>query len=83
MNRSTALSLAGNIIQFVDFGTKLFTDVGELYRSLAGSLTINDEKELVTTDLQVLIKKLRDSVIPETTSCLSIRQPGGNLSILL
>lgn len=63
MESLTALALAGNIIQFVDFGFKLFNRSGELYRSSSGSLSLNDQVELATTDLQILISRLRDSFL--------------------
>jgi hypothetical protein len=63
MDLLTALSLAGNIIQFVDFGTRLLSTTKALYRSSVGSLAINDELELVTSDLSILIIKLKDSSV--------------------
>jgi hypothetical protein len=39
----TALSLAGTIVQFVDFWSKLLLSGRELYKSGTGSLTVNDE----------------------------------------
>jgi hypothetical protein len=63
MDGLTALSLAGNIIQFVDFGTKLLSRAEELYRSSQGSLGVNDEIELVTADLKDVITKLRVSFL--------------------
>ncbi|KAG4418327.1 hypothetical protein IFR04_008536 [Cadophora malorum] len=59
MDPLTALSVAGTIVQFVDFGTKLLTHATELYQSSRGTLRSNDEIELVTTDLRGLITKLR------------------------
>ncbi|KAL2061695.1 hypothetical protein VTL71DRAFT_7073 [Oculimacula yallundae] len=59
MDPLTALSVAGTIVQFVDFGTKLLTHATELYHSSRGALRSNDEIELVTTDLRGLITKLR------------------------
>jgi hypothetical protein len=64
MDALTALAFAGNIIQFVDFGSRLLSQAEELYKSLAGSLTVNDELELVTTDLRALITKLQKSLPP-------------------
>jgi hypothetical protein len=61
MDPLSALSLAGNIIQFVDFGVKLLSGAVRLYRSPTGTLPINDEIELITTDLKALIIKLRGS----------------------
>lgn len=68
MDPLTALSVAGNIIQFVDFGTKLLSQATELYKSSVGTLRINDELELVTTDLRDLVTKLKLSYYPEGKS---------------
>jgi hypothetical protein len=62
MDPLTALSVAGTIVQFVDYGTRLLSNARELYKSSAGTLDANNELELVTTDLQALITKLRASV---------------------
>jgi hypothetical protein len=62
MEPFSALSLAGNIIQFVDFGARLLSNARELYRSPVGSLSVHDEITLVTTDLETLVKRLRGSV---------------------
>lgn len=67
MDPLSALSLAGNILQFIDFGTKLFSKAGELYKSTVGSLAANDQLELVTADLRALISKLRQSLSSEET----------------
>jgi hypothetical protein len=61
MDPLTALSAAGTIVQFVDFGTRLLSQATELYKSPVGTLRSNNELELVTTDLRGLITKLRQS----------------------
>jgi hypothetical protein len=61
MDPLTALSVAGTIVQFVDFGAKLLSQAAELYKSPVGTLRSNNELELVTTDLRCLITKLRKS----------------------
>jgi len=66
MDPLSALSLAGSIVQFVDFGIKLLSGAGELYRSHTGTLKINDQIELTTNDLKALIIKLRCSFYPDT-----------------
>jgi hypothetical protein len=66
MDPLSALSLAGSIIQFVDFGTKLLSGAGELYKSPTGTLKINHQIELTTNDLKALITKLRSSFYLET-----------------
>jgi hypothetical protein len=61
MDPLSALSLAGNIVQFVDFGLKLLSGAVELYKSPSGTLAAHHELELVTTDLSALVIKLRQS----------------------
>jgi hypothetical protein len=58
MDPLTALSVAGSVVQFADFGMKLFAEGRELYKSTRGILTANDELELVTVDFQALIVKV-------------------------
>jgi hypothetical protein len=50
MDPLTALSLAGTIIQFVDFGCKLLAEGKELYKSTTGILTVNEELELAVDE---------------------------------
>lgn len=53
----TALPLAGTIVQIVEFGSKLAPRSQELYSS--GSLSVNQELNLVTEILLKLLTKLR------------------------
>lgn len=64
MDPLSALSLAGNIIQFVDFGTRLFAEGQELYKSEAGRLKADEELELVINDLSALVRKIQKAVPP-------------------
>jgi hypothetical protein len=59
MDPLTALSVAGTIIQFVDFGNKLLMSSFQLYKLPRGMLKANEELELVTGDLQSVVVKLR------------------------
>src|SRR5271156_3561275 len=61
MDPLTALSVAGTIVQFIDFGSKLLQDGQGLYKSSSGTLTANQELELITADLQSVLSKLRKS----------------------
>jgi hypothetical protein len=54
-----ALSLAGNVIQFVDFGCKLLSQGHELYKSTGGKLEVDEEREVITSDLSALINKIQ------------------------
>ena len=58
MDPLSALSLAGTVVQFVDFSFKLFSNAQRLYNSEKGSLVGNDEIELVTTSLIEMTAKL-------------------------
>ncbi|KAH7113285.1 hypothetical protein B0J11DRAFT_497589, partial [Dendryphion nanum] len=54
----TALGAAGNIVQFLDFGSKLFSKGKEIYKSVDGSAASNIELELIYRDLCHLSKSL-------------------------
>ena len=54
----SALGLAGNVVQFVDFGTKLFSEAAELYRSVDGTLQVNAQLEAITEDLSSISNEL-------------------------
>jgi hypothetical protein len=57
----TALSLAGTVIQLVDFGSEIFSTAYELHKSATGALSANDEIKTITSDLLALTIKLRRS----------------------
>ncbi|KAH0563496.1 hypothetical protein GP486_001931 [Trichoglossum hirsutum] len=56
-----AIGLAGNIIQFVDFGGKLISKMAEIQKSGTGALAENIDIETATNDLALLSTKLHDS----------------------
>ena len=51
MDPFSAVSLAGNVIQFVEFGSNLISGVADLYTSADGASSTNRELELITRDL--------------------------------
>jgi flagellar motility protein MotE (MotC chaperone) len=55
----TALSLAGTIVQFVDFSTKLVAKGYELHKSADGASIGNAELEVIAKDLQELNRRLQ------------------------
>lgn len=59
MDPLTALSLAGTIIQFVDFGSRILKGSHQFYESASGALPANEELELRTRDLSDLVLKLQ------------------------
>jgi hypothetical protein len=68
MDPLSALSLAGTVVQCVDFGCKLLSEGRELYHSSSGKLDSNNEIEIITTDLLCLVRKLRDSFLPSDSN---------------
>ncbi|KAL2063564.1 hypothetical protein VTL71DRAFT_5369 [Oculimacula yallundae] len=62
MEPLSALSLAGTIIQFVDFGSKLISQGYELYSSTNCQLAAEGELELVTSDLGAVILRIQRCV---------------------
>jgi hypothetical protein len=58
MDPLTALSVAGTIVQFADFGTRLFSEGKELYKSTQGALLANQQLQFVTADLRALVVKI-------------------------
>ena len=55
-----AIGLAGNIIQFVDFGGILISKTTEIQKSGTGALAGNINIEAVTNNLAILRTKLYD-----------------------
>jgi len=61
MDPLTALSVASSVIQFVDFGSKLITNVYHIYTSANGVLAENLDLEATTYDLSQLMIRLSPS----------------------
>lgn len=53
-----AISFAGNILQFIEFATKLVKESKEIYRSANGAAQENVDLELITLDLKQLTDPL-------------------------
>lgn len=69
MDPFSALGLASNVVQFVDFGTKLISASIELYKSKDGASSVNGELETITKDL--------------TGICMGLTQPERRLDSTL
>ena len=65
MDPLSGLSVASNIIQFIEFGTKIVSKSYKIYRSVDGTLEENSDLEVVTSDLLVLQSKLQH--IPQSS----------------
>ncbi|KAL0264955.1 hypothetical protein SLS55_000909 [Diplodia seriata] len=58
MDPFAAVSFAGNILQFIEFATKLVKEGQEVYRSANGAVQENVDLELITLDLKQLTDPL-------------------------
>ena len=56
----TALALAGNVVQFVQFGCNLVAETHELYKSADGTSKTNLQTESITIRLIETIEELED-----------------------
>jgi|SRR5271156_2327005 len=63
----TALSVAGNVVQFVDFGIKLISKGKEIYKSTDGILADHAEQAAISSKLAELSKRLSDSMSASAT----------------
>jgi hypothetical protein len=61
MDPVTVVALAGNVIQFIDFGCNLLSESVNLYHSAAGTTTENIELEIIAKDIRDNIAPLRES----------------------
>lgn len=68
-----ALSLASNIVQFVEFGCRLFSESKDLYKSSSGSLREDDVLEEVANSLTRITNDL-------TSSSLKHHGPSSSMS---
>jgi hypothetical protein len=63
----SALSLASNVVQFVDFGFRLISKAQELYHSPSGNSTQNNELLAVACDFKQLSDRVSVLVLPAAT----------------
>jgi hypothetical protein len=61
MDPLTALSLASAVVQFVDFGIKVFSKGNEIHQSATGSSVENTEINDNTETLHTLLQNIQDS----------------------
>ena len=68
----TALSLASNVVQFLDFSAKLVAKGNELYKSADGASVGNAELEDIAKDLQDLNARLQQSTPSHNTNLTTL-----------
>jgi hypothetical protein len=64
----TALGVAGNVVQFIDFGLKATSKAREIHRSVDGTLEENIDLEVVTGDLAAVAQKLATHGVATSSS---------------
>lgn len=62
MDPLTALSLAGNIVQFIDIASNILRGSHHLYHSVTGALPVNQDLELRTRGLSEIVLKLSQPI---------------------
>ena len=63
MEALSALSLASNIVQFLEFGLRVLSKGNKIYRSIDGALDENLDLEIVTNDLLIMQTKLKRTLL--------------------
>jgi len=63
MEPLVALTLAGKVLQFIDFGCKLSSQGCELYKSTDGRLAVDDEIRLIAAEPQDFVSKIKSPVV--------------------
>jgi seryl-tRNA synthetase len=76
MDPLSALGLAANIVQFVDFGSKLLSGAYELRNSPNGQLEEHAELETITKSLLTTSDNFKASVSKRGAACLSSNEKG-------
>ena len=71
METLTAVSLAGSVVQFLDFGSKLLSKGRKIYNSADGALQENLELEAIALDLKEINQRLKDPVLSSRSSAPS------------
>jgi hypothetical protein len=71
MDPLTTLSVAGTVVQFVDFGSKIIRGGIEVYKSANGKLLFHEELEFITRDLTALTTKLSRPLRPTNPTALT------------
>ena len=70
MDPLTALGLAANIVQFVDFTSKLLSEAHERYKS--GSTADHNDINLLTSDLETLAEDIRSGATSSTINAAKV-----------
>lgn len=65
MDPLTAISLASNIVSFVDLGAKVLSTAWEIYNSTSGDTSSNRSRESVARQMEIFAEEL---LVPDTSS---------------
>jgi hypothetical protein len=69
----TAIGLAGNIVQFIDFSLTIVSKASEIRQSADGVPRENHDLEIVTKNLVAITARLTNSVRPPEEPLISLR----------
>ena len=72
MEAFAAVSLAGNIFQFLNFAGDAISKSRQIHESISGTLKEHDELEVLTTDLKGLSGRLQASTGPVDSVLLQL-----------
>jgi len=72
----TALSLAGNVIQFVDFASKLFIKGRQIYNSAEGLSVCDQDLETIAKDLRDISARFKSQIPPHLNGDLDELESG-------
>lgn len=75
MDPISAFALAGTVVTFVDFSSKLISGARELYKTTSGVLSTNQELELVTSDLRSFLGKIQSFIEATKVSTNTTNNP--------
>jgi hypothetical protein len=70
-NPSSAVSLAGTVVQFIHFGCSLVSESSNIYQSSSGQSQNTVELDLITTELSLLCAKVRNDCVNEKNGAIS------------
>lgn len=71
MEPLSAVSLAGTVVQFIDFGCSLISESTSIYQSSSGQSQNNAELDLIATELSLLCAKVRNDCVGESQGAIS------------
>jgi hypothetical protein len=73
MDPLTALSIAGNVVQFLDFTSKLVSKGYRIYTSAEGGLSENEQIQTLTEDMRNIAVRLKKDLVLDSQGLVNQR----------